>query len=221
MAFALLRSQVLIRCRILSYQHAVVTQEVDGEAQNDRNDDALCHTDNFQLINCHEPAAVSSFFLQSILCLHSFLVSATTRSNCDKRVNRLGHLGSHCEEDAEEHSQESCVVVEPDIITHPHAVVVEFVSAPVASLAVLRVLQDVCVANTAIEAKLGLVEDYLGGAILRNQASPVGVLKNRGWIRRIALCHYGSRNDHQEVDHAVECSKNYPCPQVLSIHGSN
>ena len=53
-----------------------------------------------------------------------------------------------------------------DVVTHPNAVVVEIVGAPVAPLAVLRILQHMRIAYVAVELIVGWVEVNLGEFVL-------------------------------------------------------
>ena len=74
-------------------------------------------------------------------------------------VRQHRNLKEYGEENGDQHAHEARVVVETNIVADPKTVMVELISAPVASLAVFGVPQDMCVADFTIELKLVLVKD--------------------------------------------------------------
>ena len=89
-----------------------------------------------------------------------------------------------------------------DVVAHPNAVVVEIVGAPVAPLAVLRVLQHMRIAYVAVELIVSWVEVDLGEFVLFGHSGQP--FQSDRWVCGVALGDNHRRNNHHEIGKQVE-----------------
>ena len=85
-----------------------------------------------------------------------------------KRVDTWAQLTQHDKEQGDDHSHETCIVKQSNVIIDPKTVVVEFCGAPVTLLAMLRVVHHVAIAYTTEKLELIFIkeDDFLSLAHL-------------------------------------------------------
>lgn len=80
-------------------------------------------------------------------------------------VAAIAYLDDEGEQNSDEHANESGVVVKADIIAHPNAVMIKFVTASIAPLAMLWILLYMRITDIAMKPIIILVEFKFGHII--------------------------------------------------------
>ena len=92
--------------------------------------------------------------------------------------------------------------MEADIVADPDAVVVEFISTSITSLAMLCVHKHVCIAQITVETIIVLVEVYQGHLVFLSCACKT--FKSYCRVRRVAHRRLHSGYNHHKIADEVE-----------------
>ena len=113
--------------------------------------------------------------------------------------DELEYDGAH---DGDKHAHEIDVVVQPNIVAHPDAMMVELISASIAPLTVFSILKHVCVAYIAEERVVIWIKLRTCHLVLLGL--PHKTLKSHCWVRWVASCCFGRPHYHVREGDQVE-----------------
>ena len=136
---------MLVSRRVSADQDQMENDQVAVEAQYDDADYQRDPVDDGKVLQRHKANLYLTDFLDtSLICIVLETHSEVQRVADERNLKKQS--GQQCAQ----HPQKARIVVQPDIVVDPEAVMVEFVGAPVALHAVLRVLQHIAVADCAV-----------------------------------------------------------------------